>query len=382
MKAWNRGTLNGVKSLISQDSENEDYQRSPKNSPRSARSKSALGSPAKSARSKSARGPARESRDEFNARRRREEIAVRHQKHLELRDSDVRSIQERCERNAQEREQRFEQRLESLRRNDVLRVQAADIITKHEAAERSRRDSIYNEWDVQVCQRIEHSLQRFMHPQSDEQDPQQTLLKGGMDLHRKHDPVKRVLYQQKQEEEFRRTADAIIDNTQLRRSANLAEQIRQREADEEAVRNRLTSRPVLPIPLWEQRQHYSTPYGYFAQGCEKAQYGSGFHSARRQSQANQPDAHRPDELDGVPAAGKTKTRHESQPRAWAGKNSLGLLTGEHAKRGESIKYKQAHGASCGAPNQDHYFYPSGHAGNVAADLEFPVGKRVFPHMLA
>merc|ERR1719174_1342390 len=91
------------------------------------------------------------------------------------------------------------------------------------------------------------------------------------------------------EENFRRTADAIMqDGTMGRRSDQLQDVIKQRELDEAAVRNRLTCRPMFPVPLWEQRQHYATPYGYFAQGCEK---GTGFHSARRMGE----DMHRPDE---------------------------------------------------------------------------------------
>merc|ERR1712226_541540 len=110
-------------------------------------------------------------------------------------------------------------------------------------------------------------------------------------------------------------------------------------AQEEAVKNRQNSRPVFPIAMWEQRQHYASPYGYFMQGAEKAEQGKPFHSARRMGT----DCHRVDETDGVVAAGKTRDRWE--------KNKEGMLVGTTAKQGESARYRQAHGASSGAPCQ-------------------------------
>lgn len=77
--------------------------------------------------------------------------------------------------------------------------------------------------------------------------------------------------------------------------------------------------------------------------------------------------HQPDERDGVPTAGKTKTRFE--------KNQLGMLTGTIAKHGEAARYRTDFGSGCIAPCQDHYSYERG-AGVVSA--EFPLGKRAFP----
>ena len=59
----------------------------------------------------------------------------------------------------------------------------------------------------------------------------------------------------------------------------------------------------------------------------------------------------PDESDGIPASGKRKTRFT--------RNSCGILEGESATRGETIKFKTNVGSSSGAPAQDHYTYDTG-----------------------
>lgn len=358
LKAWNRGSLRSIAALLSvSDDEDGDGGAS-----------TAGGSPKEP---KTARTPRRdvkrskETKAEYDARKRKQEHMVKHQQLLELRAADARSIQEQVERNQWDREQRCERMFEELRRNDVLRVNAEERIQRQDAADVTKRQGIYNEWDTQVYQRVEYRLQKFASAGSE--PPPSLGPAARMELHPSDDPVKRCLYQQRQEENFRRAADAIIADSFNRQSGNLQEQVRQRKRDAEAVRNRLTSRPVLPIPNWEQRQHYASPYGYFAQGCEK---GTDFHSARRQGT----DRHRPDENDGVQAAGKTRTRVIGGTEL----NSLGQLAGERSKQGESALIKQRHGASCGAPQQDHYRYPQG---NDILDLEFPLGKRVYPEMM-
>merc|ERR1712187_473338 len=89
--------------------------------------------------------------------------------------------------------------------------------------------------------------------------------------------------------------------------------------------------------------HYDLPNGRFIQGYQN----EGFRTARRMSA----DVHRIDESDGVQAAGKTKTKFE--------KHQMRMLEGNLAKEGESAKHKQPHGASSGAPCQDHFNFQQG-----------------------
>ncbi|CAK9017768.1 Retrovirus-related Pol polyprotein from transposon TNT 1-94 [Durusdinium trenchii] len=115
---------------------------------------------------------------------------------------------------------------------------------------------------------------------------------------------------------------------------------------------------MLPAPMWEQRQHYASNLGRFCQSCER---GGPHQSAKRMGAG----VHLVDESDGIPAAGKTKTKYE--------KNRVGLLEGTTAREGESKNYKRPDGHSSGAPCQDHYFYERG---NEAVEREMPLGKRL------
>jgi hypothetical protein len=106
-----------------------------------------------------------------------------------------------------------------------------------------------------------------------------------------------------------------------------------------------------------------TMYGHFAQICEQ---GPGFKRLIRSGH----NVFIPDEGDGIHAAGKLHTR-------WGGFNDVGILKGEENSRGESSRYKDDLGASHGAPTQDHFTYDTS---NFATNMEFPLGKKVYPHM--
>jgi hypothetical protein len=109
--------------------------------------------------------------------------------------------------------------------------------------------------------------------------------------------------------------------------------------------------------VWDQLRLQSTPYGHFAQVCEA---GQGFRTMVKR------EGHVLSEHDGVPAAGKRRTRWE--------KHDLGVLKGDIRHQGEGILNKTSYGASSAAPNQDHYLYETG---KRIVDTEFPQGKRMW-----
>merc|ERR1711977_799146 len=113
-------------------------------------------------------------------------------------------------------------------------------------------------------------------------------------------------------------------------------------------------------PMWTRPSHALVP-GQSSQAAE-ACAGGQLRTEKRRGIG----VFVPDETDGVPASGKRLTRFA--------KNNLGILEGELADRGETIRFKQAEGGSCGAPGQDHYRYETG---LEVVDWELPLGKRIF-----
>merc|ERR1712151_265686 len=99
----------------------------------------------------------------------------------------------------------------------------------------------------------------------------------------------------------------------------LRERQRLRELEDSAVSNRSTSRPTLPVEMWEQRRHLSSQFGYFAQAAEV----DGVRTARRLGT----NRHLPDESDGIPVAGKSRHRFE--------RNQIRMLEGTLAREGEA-----------------------------------------------
>ncbi|CAE7880385.1 retm [Symbiodinium sp. KB8] len=158
------------------------------------------------------------------------------------------------------------------------------------------------------------------------------------------------------EEGFRKACEFVLLHSPT--GGNLEAEVKRRDLIQEAVAHRESTRPMLHPQLWEQRQHYASSLGRFCQSCER---GGLHHSARRMGTG----VHFIDESDGVPAAGKTKTKYE--------RSKMGQLEGTVAKEGESRGYKRADGHSSGAPCQDHYFYERG---NAAVEVEMPLGKRM------
>merc|ERR1711920_427439 len=113
------------------------------------------------------------------------------------------------------------------------------------------------------------------------------------------DPIKTFVRDLQAEEKFHRVANAIIQGSPR---MEVSEQVHGRRLIAEAVAKRECCRPMLPVAHWDQQHHYGLPFGCFTQGYQN----EGFRTARRMGT----DAHKINESDGVPAAGKTKTKSE------------------------------------------------------------------------
>jgi len=305
---------------------------------------------------------------EFQRMQKLKENSVKHERMLAQRDRDDADVKERAVRSQQIRERKFKEMMEDIRSNDSIRVEAAHIIHQQEMEQQKKRQHMWAEWDREVSQRIELQLQKYM---TRKDPPQRGPIMYREELHKTDDPVKRCLMDQKAEDNFRRLADNIIQGGRAMSEGkeSLQEMLSQRRLIEAEVNNRATTRPVLPVEQWGQQELFAGPYGYFAQRCERVDRGEPFHSNKRMGA----DRHRPDENDGVEAAGKKKEK----TRTHAKYNQMGLLVGDHCQVGEAYRHKQPHGGGSAAPLQDHYVYEKG---NDVVENEFPVGKRCFNHL--
>lgn len=300
------------------------------------------------------------SRSEYVAAQRQKEHAAKLRHIQVLRAADEQVIKERSLRLKQIRDEHCEALVEGIHAQEGLRREADAVLLREAQKQATLRQDLYDRWDAEVSQRVEYQLQRFM---ASEPPPCPSGFKKRPDLVAGDDPLKATLREQAAEAKFHKAATAVLTPRPDLRAMTPRERLRL-EKHGEAKAQRGRSRPVLPIELWEQRQHYASQFGYFAQGYERGP--GGFHTSRRMGI----DVHGIDESDGVPAAGKSYLR----TRAGVERNRLGMLEGTLAKEGESARYKRDHGASSGAPCQDHYGYERG---NAIVDAEFPTGRKAF-----
>lgn len=295
---------------------------------------------------------------EFEKARKRKEAESKHQKLEELRRGDLEHMKEVAARKQRNRDLRCESMLDSILSSDGVRGETEAIVGDHEERMRHRTKDLYKKWDSEVAQRMDHAVMKFM---NHEIPPLPAHFNGREQLLSDDDPLKKVFREVEAEEGFKKAAEIILTP---RCFGSLRQDIARREFIEESVAKRDRCRPMLPVPMWEQRAHYASQLGYFIQSIEK---GGPHHCSRRTGEGK----HMIDESDCVVAAGKTKNRFE--------KNKMEMLVGKHAKEGQAKAYKREDGHSCGAPCQDHYSYEKG---NEVVEREFPPGKRMYPMLRA
>jgi len=304
--------------------------------------------------------------------RRRIELQTKWEKAEAIRSRDEKTIRERLEKSKQMRDERFKRLLHGTSDEGGLCLEVAQSIRERDAHTESRRRELHMDWDERVSQPICQQAFDLLNPP--DRALQQRLM-GSKSVSIRlpnqqfrlmanvaEDPARQSVVEHARENSFHQAACAVLSHSQsapdiLRRSIALD----QLAGVSPGIVPRALSRPVLEPVEWNPIRLQGTPFGHQAQVCE---YGVGFRSTFRQGNG----VFLPDESDGIAAAGTRTTRE-------TGHCDKGILRGRIAKEGLSADWKTSHGASSGAPGQDHYTYAST---TRITDLEFPLGKRVFP----
>jgi hypothetical protein len=237
-------------------------------------------------------------------------------------------------------------------------------LRERDAHEDRRRRDLHAAWEEKVYQPIATQAHEHLNPPN--RQAEQKLVgsksvsftlpdeKFKLKLIVDGDPLRKPLVETNMENAFHNAAGHVLGH------AHSAPEFHVRRRPGHVLPH-ARSKPTFEPQNWTQVKLQGTLFGHFAQVCE---HGPGFRRCRRGGT----DMHAPDEGDGVPAVGKRTTRA-------TGHNDLGILKGWTAAQGESSNFKASHGASCGAPAQDHYMYESG---SHITDIEFPLGKKMFP----
>jgi hypothetical protein len=175
--------------------------------------------------------------------------------------------------------------------------------------------------------------------------------------------MKRELVEHAAEERFSREADQVLGFQKSQSMPNLKGIC----CPGEGGVPKATSRPVLEPTEWSPVRLQGLACGRFSQVVELGPW------ARLGTRGGPTCDFCPCEFDGAPAAGKRTVR--TGPSSVA-HNDMGILHGNASGgiRGQAAGYKTWHGASSGAPAQDHYTFQRGSA---ITDVEFPLGKRMF-----
>lgn len=323
--------------------------------------------------------------------RKRVEIQNKMNKWEERRDKDMKMAMDKVEQGKLMREDRFNRILESVTGKGNLAYKTALALREREAHEDTRRRALHRSWDEKVYQPLVTQAENRMNPVnrsdiaklrgSKSVDFSLPGEKEGFVLITQpcSDPAKKQLVDHARETAFHQAANAMLHGSQSApvllglpgspvarapwpQPAIGVCQPRPGPAVSSVI-PKATTKPTFEPTNWGQAQIQGTMFGQFAQACE---YGPGFKRTCRGGE----NAHMPDTSDGVDLAGTRRSRVH-------GFNDVGILKGTLASQGEAKEFKTAHGASSGAPNQDHFTFETG--SNVTS-LEFPLGKKMFPQM--
>eukprot|EP00440_Ansanella_granifera_P047419 gb/GFBE01051356.1/.p1 GENE.gb/GFBE01051356.1/~~gb/GFBE01051356.1/.p1 ORF type:complete len:479 (+),score=67.22 gb/GFBE01051356.1/:1-1437(+) len=303
--------------------------------------------------------------------RRRAELQQKYDKAEALRQADQKFIRERNEKFRELRDERFKRLLDTIGDHGGLAQEAAENIRHLEEHQEERRMELHAAYEESVSQPL--ALQAFNHLNPPNRAMHQRLMGSKSvswqlphqtrrlraNVH--EDPAKRPVMDHARETAFHQAATSVLGHSSscpdiIRRSNHL-----DGLGGSPEMVPRALSRPVFEPTEWSGARLQGSLCGRFAQVCE---YGPGFKRAQRGG-AN---VHLPDESDGVPTAGVRTSREH-------GYGDKGILKGHKASQGETSEHKSHEGASSGAPAQDHYLFQNG---SRITDLEFPLGKRIFP----
>lgn len=273
------------------------------------------------------------------------------------REDDAHRITQRAEARRTMRDDRFDRLVQNLAASSGVVAEIGQDLRKTEAEEFRRRQVRHDDWEEAVFQPVQSHLMQHFNTSS----PSSRSVsfpeagQGKRSFGAMKDPIKREMAERAQEEAFDRDASQFLSRTVPSRMTDIGQ-----TSPVSLLKAR--SRTTLDAASWGQLKLQALPYGSFAQTAELGPV----RAWKRPGVA-------PDENDGVPVAGKRTVR--SGPHS-VRHGDLGQLRPDNAvHRGEAAKYKTWTGASSAAPAQDHYTFRTD---GVAADMEFPLGKRVFP----
>jgi hypothetical protein len=278
------------------------------------------------------------------------------------RQRDLKDMVEVVEKRHDRRRDRFKRLLESVTGRDNLAYRTAMALRERQDHEDKRRRELHTNWDAQVYQPI--ALQAYEHMNPPNRAIKQMLhgsksvgfilpqSKKTLIANVDGDPNRKPVIEMAKENAFHQAASAVLGKSSSAPALHMM--------DGHVIPG-ARSRPTLEPSLWSQEHLQGTLFGHFAQIAEQ---GAEFKRSRRGGT----DIHIPNESDGVESVGKRNTRA-------FGRNDLGILKGDTAAQGESSTFKTKWGAGSGGPTQDHYTYETG---TRVTDIEFPLGKRMFP----
>jgi len=301
--------------------------------------------------------------------RRKVEIASKWEKTESMRERDRTQIAERIAHGHELREERFKRLQRNVTGNGNLAYQMAVSLREHEAREEKARHDLYSEWHDKVYQPMATKAYEKMNPPNrvlqqmlsgtktvSFNDPKDGAFKLVANEHQ--DPARKQIMDAARENAFHKAACRVLGRSHSAPDAGTL--LRMRQPGSNMVPKAL-SKPVLEPTSWGQLKLQDTLYGHLAQACEE---GPGSRRGKRGGT----EVFVPDTRDGVAIAGTRKSRIH-------GLHDVGILRANTSTQGESSNLKSAIGASHAAPAQDHYTFE---IGARVTNLEFPLGKRVFP----
>jgi hypothetical protein len=270
-----------------------------------------------------------------------------------FREKNIRDVQEAVMKQKQTREEYFTQLLDHLKEMQDFNAEVSMGIREHASDQYRCAAQLCDKWHARVFEptmdRLEEKLHGSRTPRSiglatPRGPPSGAARSNG-------DPVRYPLSSYAEEEHFRRIADRFLKQKPV--------ELSEMKPFPSSIA-RYKTKPTLEPTLWDAGRIDGTPFGHFAKVCEDMADGHPAHSLRRQHIVL------PSEDDGVPAAGKRRTRFEF--------NDLGMLKGDIRDRGQAVQFKRQDGAGCAVPLQDHYTYETG---TRVVDNEFDRGKKIW-----
>lgn len=325
----------------------------------------------------------------------REAEVLRKQERLDqVRQQDQQRIADKVERRKQLRESRSSRLLAATTGSWGVDYETAMQLRTWADREDQRLRDLHAERDKEVFESIEDRLQGYLdweqtRKQQAEAAGQRHVAfdfeKPGRHLTARHleekDPVHRQQVQHAEEEAFHREATQVI---QGRSRAAYPEWWQEASSPQKGLPAKAKSREVLEPGEWEPIRLQGTLWGNSERLFDnpmRGTWGPGDPIGQGATVLKRggPGKFLPGEADGISAAGKRTIRAGPHTMSHHDTGILAVRRGVGgaampATSGEAVLHRSSIGASSAAPMQDHYTYERG---APAADMEFPIGKRIF-----